>query len=180
MAKNSCYVRATTLLYAAYVIMALDVILFVEWVAGSIYLARNCPELLETNLIFFCTHFIQLITVYQVVCEWNTNLAEPPHRVKDTRPPYWILVSILCLTGDAFLLTSALYTPQPALTCDYNTLHRVLDGQGVAICSISILWWCVSAVLTRDTQKAQASEREEALRDPQNKYNAPLLPINKV
>jgi hypothetical protein len=171
---GGCSVSARTLLALAYVILALDTAVFLEFIAGAIYLAQTCPIQLEIYTLFLYSHFSQLMTIWGVISQWETDLSEPPHRVKDTRPINWMIVSIVCITGDSILLASAVLNPEPQATCRYNQLHRVLDGQGIAICGISILWWTASAILTRKTNKAKAEKVKEAVEDPHNVYNSAL------
>jgi len=188
--RNNHYIR-----YAAYVVLSLDLLLFLYWIATGIFpVAVQCPDgLLEHILILL--HFQQTAAIASVLDEWNEEIK---HCANIRYSPYaWIVPSLIALCGDIFLLLINFVGTHPPECDNAKDTHIFLDSAAIIICIISVTWFMVVFVLTgggvmnRTQEEAHVSEQtmratefsvrvEEQERDEKSKRKHKKKDLNSV
>jgi hypothetical protein len=166
MSKPCCALRSRTLLNAAYFLLFLDALLFVAWVAGGFYLWVQCREELDAHVLI-ALHFAQAVSIMAVVTDWWANLKEKPHRLSDYAPLYWLITSLVSFFSDLFLFGEQ-FGPEEPEHCQLHLLHKVLDGTGLCICALSIVWFLFVYVYTTRARRHAERERQRVLEEAQN------------
>ena len=125
----------------AYVILTLDLLLFIAWFIIAIYpVSVTCPEDLLLHVVLLL-HFAQAATIGGVLDTWSEEIEE--HAPIKYAPYSWIIASIVALFGDIFLLTSQLIGEHVEHCEPTRISHIVWDSCAIAVCLISIIWFMV-------------------------------------
>lgn len=171
--------RARTLLYVAYFLLALDALLYVGFVAGGVYVERRCPTELESHSLMAYSHFFGTMAIAATIADWWSKMEEGEegqHKLPTTLPLYWAVGVLVALATDTFQFLAQLHNPEPSTECSFRMMHKVLEGYGVCVDSLSLLWFmCVTVALWRQLRK-QSRARREAL----NPTPVPMTTIIKM
>ena len=136
-----------SVIYVAYFILFLDILLFLAWFAAAIFISIKCPDSLEEHVLILL-HFAQTIVIFTVIDSWNSSKTKQ-EIIRNYSPLFWIALGLglVSLSGDLFLLTRQFVGEHPCH--DVNISHIVIDSSGVVICLLSIIWFIVITIRRR-------------------------------
>jgi hypothetical protein len=123
----------------AYILLALDLLLFISWVIIAIYpVSITCPADMLLHIILLL-HFAHTFAIGAVLDDWDTE-------VEEKRPMkysfyIWITSCVVALGGDIFLLVSQLIGEHIEACESTRISHIVWDSCAIAICVLSIIWF---------------------------------------
>lgn len=165
MSSSTTWFTAKRMKTFACVIVAVDIILLVAWVAISVYIAFNlnieCFHDVSINHFLIVVHFILGIHLSTMITEISKE--ERIHSQRSNRPlarlPYymyeplpWIMTSLVSFSGDIILLVWGVidYSQHPSSDECNNAriVHISFDVIALLTSLVSIIWFILFAVLT--------------------------------